>query len=104
MILDEKYFVRLRILEDYFKDNIKNNISFEVEYLAAKEINEQLQEKEIDKQVVKNIVNIYNKANEIDHFNGSGWYDLELHICHLAKTMGVSITKDEKRSIVIKEE
>lgn len=71
---------RMRFLENYFKRKSTENKLFQPEYIAAKEINRHALKNVVTKEDLNRIVQIYNDTSSKEHYNGTAWHDLKLHI------------------------
>lgn len=71
---------RMKHLEHYFKRNSETNESFIPEYNASKMINEIVLKDDITEHDIHEVVSIFNEANLKPHYNGSGWFDLKIHM------------------------
>jgi len=71
---------RMKSLKNYFKRNSESNNAFKSEYEAAQKINKIALKENVSKNDVKEIVQIFNKANLTSHYGGTGWFDFRLHI------------------------
>ena len=68
---------RMRHLENYFKQHSVNDSSFIPEYEASRKINQIALKENLTSEELEQIVKIFNQTNKLDHYNGSGWYDLK---------------------------
>ena len=93
---------RIKWYEGYFLTNIKNNILFKPEFEAAKEINLIMNKEEINETDLIKITEIFNITNKTNHYNGSGWMDLGMHIQGLIRTYSLNVNM-MNRDIIIKE-
>lgn len=73
---------RMRHLENYFKNHSLTDITFKPEFEAATEINKIVlkDDENISEKDLKKVIQIFNDTNTKHHYNGSGWFDLRLHI------------------------
>lgn len=92
---------RMKHLEKYFKIHIEDNILFEPEYLAMREINKYALKENITKDDLIKILEIYNYTNRKPHYNGSGWFDLRLHIHGLIKKNGFEYQTKKSNDIIL---
>lgn len=84
---------RMKHLENYFKWNSETNASFIPEFEAAKKINGIALKDSISENDINEVVQIFNESNLKPHYDGSGWFDLKLHIHALILGQGL-IYKD----------
>lgn len=83
---------KIKWFEGYFLTNIKNNILFKPEFDAAKEINIIILNKGLISKIdLLKITDIFNLTNKTQHYNGSGWMDLGLHIQGLIRAYGFDV-------------
>lgn len=92
---------RMNSLENYFKTHIEDNILFEPEYLAMCEINKYAHKNDITKDDLIKILEIFNSTNRKPHYNGSGWYDLRLHLHGLIKKNGFEYQTNKSNDIIL---
>jgi hypothetical protein len=52
---------------------------------------------------IEEAIAIYNDANGKNHHNGSGWFDLRLHLRHLAFVYGTTYMIDGNMDLIVKE-
>jgi hypothetical protein len=70
----------MKHLENYFKRNSETDERFLPEYEVSKKINTIALKEEVSEHELHEIVQIFNEANLKPHYNGSGWFDLRIHI------------------------
>jgi hypothetical protein len=87
----QKNIDRLNWFERYFSNNVKNDILFEPEFEAAKEINLIARQEELRQEDFLRIIEIFNVANNAEHYNGSGWMDFRLHIQGMIRAYGLDV-------------
>lgn len=92
---------RMKHLEKYFKTHIEDNILFESEYLAMCEINKYALKDKITKGDLIKIIEIFNSTNKKPHYNGSGWFDLRLHLHGLIKKNGFEYQTNKSNDIIL---
>lgn len=100
--LDKDFFKRLNRFEKYFKNNIENNKLFETNWQAMKKINLLIDENIVTSSSIEKAIDIYNTANSDEHYDGSGWFDLRLHLRHIAFVFGTEYSTDKDLNLVQK--
>ena len=70
------------MIEDYFQQNSLNNVLFQPEFECAKTVREKTVERLTGKNA-EDILRLYNETNAGQHYNGSGWFDYQLHLKQL---------------------
>ena len=100
--LDENFFKRLTKIEKYFRNNIENNKLFEANWEAMKKINLLIDEKSVTASTIEQAIEIYNSANLGEHYDGSGWFDLRLHLRHIAFVFGIEYQTDKDLNLIKK--
>ena len=76
----------------YFERNIQNNSTFEPEFKTSKIINSILETKQILKDSdVSDIVKLMNDIKEVEHYDGSGWFDYKMRLGHFLRLSGFDI-------------
>jgi hypothetical protein len=92
-MLDENLLKRLRSLEWYFENSIKNDQAFFPEHETAKMINDYLEGlTNMKRENVLAIISMLNDAEKKEHYNGTGWLDFKWHLGSLFKGSGFSIS------------
>lgn len=90
---------RMQYLERYFKYQMADNSLFEPEYSAVKEINKYILKEDFSKEDLFKIVEIYNNTCTMQHYNGTGWLDLSMHIQGVVKSFGLKYRTTELNQI-----
>lgn len=86
MIERHEVLRRLKIFEARFQSSCSISIYFEPEYRCAKAINEKLEDlKCLTRKDAEEILKIYNETNSGEHYDGSAWFDFQLHLRMLFK-------------------
>ena len=95
-MLDPNFFLRLKSTEDYFKRHAEEDPNFYPDYEAIKEINTILLKDELSQEDILGAVEIFNQTTSKPHHNGTRWFDLSLHLRHIAFVHGLEfkISKD----------
>jgi hypothetical protein len=101
--IDEKYFVRLRKIENHYLIHSQKDKSFAPNFNATSKINRALQKEKLSIDDIEGAIEVFNSTNEKNHHEGSGWLDLRLHLRHLAFIYGMEYTTDEASNLVKKE-
>lgn len=77
---------RMKRIEDYFQRNSLDNVLFQPEFLCAKTIRERIETiGHLTTQDAEDLLKIYNETNAGQHYDGSGWFDYQLHLRILFK-------------------
>ena len=94
--LDPNFFLRLKNTEDYFTRHAVEDPNFYPNYEAIKEINTILLKNELSQEDIIGAVEIFNQTTSKPHHNGTRWFDLRLHLRHIAFVYGLEfkISKD----------
>lgn len=79
--------VRMNKIESYFKKQAEENELFLPEYNAIFKINKIALKEEILESEIYQIVSIFNSTNLKDHYNGTGWLDLRMHVKSLIEKL-----------------
>ena len=101
--LDENFFIRLTTFENYYQNHSNEDDSFIPNFNAIKEINRILQRERLSMVEIKEAIEIYNKTNMEKHHNGTGWFDLRLHLRHIAFVFGTEYKIDNNLNLIKKE-
>jgi len=91
-------------LEAQFQNYSFSNDSYKPEYEAAKNINAIVKDTKLTAEHVKEIVEIFNKTNEVPHKNGTGWKDLRLHVGTLIRKHKMTYKITSEGNLEIEEE
>ncbi|MEM6377548.1 MAG: hypothetical protein AAF705_05000 [Bacteroidota bacterium] len=100
--VDQNYFLRLKKLENYFQALAKEDDLMNPYYDAMQAINNIVQQAEFSLEDLKEAVQLYNQTTKTAHQHGSGWFDLALHLRHLAFVYGLELDWDEYSILVEK--
>jgi hypothetical protein len=100
--IDENFFNRLKRFESYYENHSSESPIFESNHLAIKGINEILQEELLSIEDILRAIEIYNQANVKPHHNGTGWFDLRLHLRHIAFVYGREFETDKEFNLIEK--
>ena len=100
--LDPNFFKRLIKFENYYKKLFSGESQFESNYESAKMINSFLQKDVLGLDDINKAIRIYNSTNSKPHHNGSGWFDLRLHLRHIAFVYGKEYEFDEDNNLIEK--
>ena len=73
------------------------------EYEAVVQINDILNATELTRIDLQRIVHIFNETNAVPHYDGSGWFDLRLHIFGLLRDAHLKYEPSSKGDIVLEE-
>jgi len=77
---------RLHLRSAYFERNIKNHEIFRPEFDVSRKINSILERKDaLTKSDVDEILNLLNDIDEVEHYDGSGWYDYQIQLAYFLK-------------------
>jgi hypothetical protein len=80
---------------NYFADHSKDNILFAQEFAISREIQDMISRPtDLSKTDLEKIMNVFNKIEDEDHYNGSGWQDYKLALGHLFRTYGFELKWD----------
>ena len=80
------HFERMKMMESYFNKQSKINRLYIPEYNASKKINSILENNnDLSLENFKEIEIVLLKVKESEHFDGSHWYDYELHTNSLVR-------------------
>ena len=101
--IDENFFVRLVRFENYYLSHSKEDESFLPNFNAMKEINQILQKEKLSMTEINEAIEVYNKTNMEKHHNGTGWFDLRLHLRHIAFIYGIEYRIDDNLNLIEKE-
>lgn len=67
----------------YFERNIQNSILFKPEFETSKDVNSILQKREmLHKADVIEIMELLSSLDEVEHYDGSGWWDYQIRLAH----------------------
>ncbi len=100
--IDSNFFKRLIRFENYYKNLIIEHDIYESNYESVKMINTILQQDKLDNDDIKNAIRIYNSTNSKPHHDGTGWFDLRLHLRHLAFVYGKEYETDKDFNLIEK--
>ena len=100
--IDSNFFKRLIRFENYYKNLIIEHDIYESNYKSVKMINTILQQDKLDNDDIKNEIIIYNSTNSKPHHEGTGWFDLRLHLRHLAFVYGNEYVTDKDFNLIEK--
>ena len=81
--------IRMKKIENYFKNHSETDESFKPEFKAAKRVNQIILKEGITKSDILEVVKIYNETNSKAHYDGSGWMDFRLHLQSLIRKNGM---------------
>ncbi len=71
----------MKKIEDYFQQSSFDNILFQPEFLCAQRIRAKIENIEfLTISDAEDILKIYNETNAGQHYDGSGWFDYQLHL------------------------
>ncbi len=101
-IIDENFFIRLKKIEQYYKRLSLENDYFIPNLKSVEAINQILQREMLSSDEVEKAIEIYNETNLKQHHNGTGWYDLRLHLRHLVFVFGKEFQIDENFNLIEK--
>lgn len=101
--IDLAFFKRLLRFESYFGKQINNN-EFRLGYEAMKKINQILQQPLLSLEEVRSAINVYNEYCSVFQIYKTGWYDLRLHLRHIAYIYGEIYDTDNNLRLIKKNE
>jgi len=101
--IDQNFFKRLRKFENYYRNLLSENSLFESNYESVKIINSFIQKDELDMDDISKAIGVYNSTNAKLHHDGTGWFDLRLHLRHLAFVYGKEYETDKDLNLIEKE-
>lgn len=101
--IDKNFFVRLIKFENYYLTHSRENDSVLPNFKAMKEINQILQKEKLSMTEIKKAIEVYNKIKMEKHHNGTGWFDLRLHLRHIAFVYGTEYKIDNNLNLIEKE-
>lgn len=85
--IDDQFFKRLIRLEKYFaKQSVEETCRSAQE--GMQQINEILQEPLLSLEDVRLAIGVYNEYTDVFQKDKTGWYDLRLHLRHIAFVFG----------------
>jgi len=99
-MIDENFFIRLRKFEKYYENHSIEDGVFLSNYDAIKIINTILQKDELSLEDIIKAIEIYNIVNSNQHYEGAGWFDLRLHLRHIAFVYGKEFGIDEDFNLI----
>ena len=74
----------------YFRSYSENNYLFKPEYETAKAVNSILSDSEILSDIeIHRVINLINSINNIEHFDGSGWFDYLIRVSGFLSLCGI---------------
>ena len=92
---------RLRIIQAKLARNVEENGLFLPEWKAVVEINALLANCQSAHYDLAALLEIYNTANKTEHYNGTAWHDVALHLIGLAHRQGGQLRIQEDRSLML---
>ena len=98
--IDQNFFDRLKRFEQYYSSHAEEDESFIPNLYAMKAINASLQKEQLSMRDIEEAIAIFNNAIGKNHHNGSGWFDLRLHLRHLAFVYGTVYKIDENLGLI----
>lgn len=101
--IDDNFFVRLNSFENYYEKNSQQDDTFYPNYEATIRINQILQKELLSLEEIQKAIDIYNEVNLKPHHDGSGWFDLRLHLRHIAFVYGKELITDNNFNLIEKE-
>lgn len=92
---------RLTSRDRYFASHSKDTILFAREYHVSNQIQNIIADKtNLTEADFELIVNVFNKIEEDEHYDGSGWFDYKLILGHLFHTFGYDIKWDSSNKTI----
>jgi transcriptional regulator of heat shock response len=92
----------LKSEERYFKSHISDNKLFQSEYEISSQINQIISDRlELNKEDFETIIKTFNKIEENEHYDGSGWENYKLRLSQLFYVFGYDLKWDNRRKKMI---
>lgn len=92
--LDMDFFTRLKRFEAYYAELAKKEKTYVQNYEVVREINAFLQVDNLGPSDIEAAITVYNTATSKGCPNGSGWLDVQLHLCCAASNFGMHYTSE----------
>ncbi|MBK7667711.1 MAG: hypothetical protein IPJ32_10450 [Sphingobacteriaceae bacterium] len=85
----------LKSEERYFKSHISDNKLFQSEYEISSQINQIISDRlELNREDFEAIINAFNKIENNEHYDGSGWENYKLRLSQLFFFYGYDLKWD----------
>jgi hypothetical protein len=95
MIDRQQVLKEMKSIESYFLRNIATHELFQPEFECARTVNNLLEQNpNLTVTVAEEILSIYNKTNAAQHYDGSGWFDYQLHLIHILNLHNIPTKMD----------
>lgn len=92
----------LTALDSYFASHSMDSILWAREYDVTNNISNLITNKtDLSKDTFNQIVTIFNKIEEAEHFNGSGWHDYKIRLSGLFYFFGYDLKWDYTEKQII---
>lgn len=100
--IDVNFFKRLKHFENYYLKLQAEDDFFINPYETVVKINKVLQHDKLDFSDITKAIEIYNSGNINDEHNGTAWFDLRLHLKHIAFVYGTEFRTDKDFNLIEK--
>lgn len=100
--IDINFFTRLQKFENYYLKLQTEDHFFINLYETIVHINKVLQHEKLDFVDIAKAIEIYNSGNISDKHKGTAWFDLRLHLRHLAFVYGTEFHTDKDLNLIEK--